>query len=290
VIAIAAAFVALATVGAHAAATSPVVPRGDLLAADRSGRLFVLDRDGKILRRLHGSFGGTGLQSIELAADRRHAFASVLRSDRPARLYRIDLATGARRVVANAISPALSPNRKQLAYVSTRVRSYNVELAALVVRDLRTGRTRSISLGPGVPLGTPPELVINWSPDGRRLAVFDGRRVRLVVVATARDVGSQPTIPGVPSVSSPRRWLAPVFIDARTLVVLVDCCIGRQHLVAVDLRSGAQRPFARLSSPIQTVRRLTPGRLLAVTELNELALVRRGATRVVAGGMTAAAG
>jgi hypothetical protein len=78
-------------------------------------------------------------------------------------------------------------------------------------------------------------------------------------------------------------------LNAHTLVVLADCCIGPQQLLAVDLRSGATTPFAGLSSPAENIRRVRAGLLLTVTALNELALVSRGRARVIAHGITAAA-
>jgi hypothetical protein len=287
---IVAALAAVCGASAHAAVPRPIVPDGDLLVGDRTGRLLLLDRDGKILRRLGRPLGRIAFQSIELARDRRHAYVSIYRSERPAQLYEVDLTGGSPRWMANAISPALSPDGRRLAYVATRAADGMVYREALVVRNLRTGRIRSIPLPPRVPMGTPPELVINWSPDGRRVAVFDGSRVRLVAVATARDVQSQPSVRGDGGAPSWTPWLAPVFLDPRTLVVLVDCCIRRQHLVAVDLRSGARRPFAELSSPIENVRRLKATLLLAVTAREELALVRRGRTRVISGRTAAATG
>jgi hypothetical protein len=131
-----------------------------------------------------------------------------------------------------------------------------------------------------VPEGTPPELVINWSPDGRRVAVFDDSRIRLVDVANAQDAPSQPSVAG----------LAPVYLNGHSVVVLANCCIGRQRIVRVDLRSRARRAFATLSSPPVNIRRLRQGLLLTVTALNEVALVSRDRFRVIARAATAAAG
>ena len=290
------------------------VPAGDLLVSDLSGRLLVLDRHGELVRRSEALVSPRSAQGIALAPDRNRAFVSVLTRDRSAHLYVVDLATGAKQKLADAISPALSPGGTRLAYVSTEVRTDIVYRVALVVRDLRTSRSRSIRLGPRVPLGTPPELVIDWAPDGRRIAVFDGSRIRLVDVATAVDVESQPGVPG----DSPRHSIsprtiatptsttpnvittapppapreasspAPVFLDARTLVVDYDCCIGAQHLVAFDLRTGRRTAFATLSSPVESVSRLEAGLLLAVTALYGLVLVSRGHTTVIATQIAAA--
>jgi hypothetical protein len=95
--------------------------------------------------------------------------------------------------------------------------------------------------------------VINWSPDGRSIALSDGAVVRVVHVSTATTVDSEPSIPG-------GRGFAPVFLDRHTIVVLANCCIGRQNLVAVDLRSGSRKLFAHLASPDENVRRLKRGR------------------------------
>jgi hypothetical protein len=204
--------------------------------------------------------------------------------EQPSRLYDVDLATGARRAIARAISPILSPDRRRLAYVATsrRPNSDIIDRTALVIRDLGTHRRRSIAFAPRVPLGTPPELIVSWSPDGRTIVLFDGSAIRLVDAAAASTVPSQPAVPGP--------GLAPTFLDTRTLVVLTGCCIGPQQLVAVELASGARMPFARLSSPPETLQRLKPGVLLAVTALNELALVSGGHVRVIAKGIAAATG
>jgi len=257
----------------------PLVRQGNLLVAKRSGRLAVLRRSGRLVRHIPRFVARHGAQAIELAPDRRHAFVSA--NARPTRLYEVSLATGAKRQMANATSPCLSPDRSRLAYVTSELDVDIVYRTALVIRDLRTGQADSIPLGPDVPEGTPPELVSNWSPDGTRVAIFDGYRIRLVDVRTAKNVVSQPSV---------SRGLAPVFLDAHTLVVFGNCCIGRQHLVGIDLSSGTRKPFASLSSPVENIRRLRSGLLLTVTALNELALVSRGRTRVIARAITAATG
>lgn len=290
-----AAALALAVEGPAHPATSfavrPLVPRGDFLAGDRRGRLFVLDKAGNLVRRFPRARLGRAPQALELAPDRRHAFMSVRLHEQPARLHDVDLATGAKRKIANAISPALSPNRTQLAYVSTALRQSSdiVDRTALVIRDLRTGHRRSIPFAPNVLLGTPPELIINWSPDGTTIAVFDGAAIRLVDATTATTVPSQPLVPGDAPTPGQTPPLAPAFLNEDTLIILAGCCIGPQELVAVDLRSGGRTPFANLSSPAENLERLKPGLLLAVTALNELAIVSRGHTRTIAKGVAAAA-
>jgi hypothetical protein len=271
-----------------------LVRRGAFLVSDRRGHLRVLDRLGRLVRSFaRARVPGVLPQALELAPDRRHAFVSVYVVDRPTRLYDVDLATGAKERMADALSPVLSPDRTRLAYVASALRAGDddiVDRTALVVRDLRTGSSRSIAFNPHVPREPPPGLVINWSPDGRTIALFDGSTIRLVDAATATTLSSQPALPGYRPALGRTPPLAPVFLNASTLVVLVGCCIGRQQLAAVDLRSGALTPFARLSSPPANIRRLDRRRLLAVTAQNELVIVSRGHTRVLARGIVAAAG
>jgi hypothetical protein len=199
----------------------------------------------------------------------------------PPRMYRVALGTGKRTRVVEAISPTLSPDRTGLAYVTVGVRDGIDWLTALVIRNLSTGDARVIALPSRVPLGTPPELVINWSPDGRSIVLFDGTETRIVDVSTATTVDSQPAIPG-------GTGLAPVFLDRNRLVVLANCCIGRQDLVTVDLHSGVRTPFALLASPDENVRRLKGGALLAVTALHRLVRVTPGRTHVIARSIVAA--
>lgn len=266
-----------------AGATTPthrLVPTGAYLVADESGHLLVLGARGKLLRRVP-RFVSRYVQALEVAPDRRHAYVSVYAGDQPTRLFMVALGSGRRIRLANATSPSLSPDRTQLAYVTIERRGDITYRTALALRSVRTGQVRFIALPARAPLGTPPELVINWSPDGRYVALFDGTVIRVVDVLTATAVASQPPIPG-------STGLAPVFLDSDRLVVLTNCCIGPQQLVAVDLRSGARTVFAQLASPVESVRRLRGGVLLAVTALHRLVRLTPGQARVIATGIIAA--
>ena len=276
------------TSGARAA----LVPSGDILAANMNRRLIVLDRRGNVLRRFpwwHAP-SGFGLEGLELAPDRRHAFISVDNGDLPTRLYEVDLADGSKRLLAYATSPALSPDGSRLLFLTNRM-SKKLGfplLTALVVRNLSSGRQRVIPFRSRLTIGNPPDLVTNWSPDGRHAVLLDGRhtvllggdRLRLVDTATARTVDSQPSVGNL--------VLAPAFLDAHRLVGLANCCIGRQRLVTVDLRSGRRTPFAEISSPVVSIRRFGPGRFLVADQLGQLLLVSRGQSKIIATGIGAA--
>jgi hypothetical protein len=258
------------------------VPNDAVLAETGEGRLIVVSLSGRVLARIPGK-GRRPPQwaNMELSPDRRHAFVSNGEEAEPPSLYELNLGDGRKRLLGHGFSPTLSPDRGTLAYFAeVRGKEDEQRVTALLLRDLRTDTQRSIPFIPAWPGGTPPEQIVNWSPDGRLIAVVtrpDG--IALVDEMTATNIrtsmgptGSQASITG----------LAPVFLDANTLVVLANCCIGRQRLVAVDVRSGATSPFVRLSSPPVYMRRLSAGKLLVVTTLGELAVVSRGHTRVIA--------
>lgn len=250
-----------------------------MVAADVHGRLLVLDARGATIRRVPGVAGA--VQGIAVAPDRRHAYVSVYDADAPARLYRVDLTSGKRQPVAHGLSPSLSPDRTRLAYLASGFRGDIKYVSALVVLDLRTGLSHRLPFDGNVAQGTPPEMVLGWSPDGRRIALYDGHALRIADARTAAPTSAQPALAGP--------GLAPVFLDARRLVLLANCCIGKQRLVAVDLRTNVRSAFARISSPVETAQRLHDGVLLLTTALDELVVVSRGHATVLARGITAAA-
>ena len=243
------------------------------------GSCSVLDGAGDVVRRVPRRIEDYGPQGIALAPDRRHAFVSVYGN--PARLYEVDLATGKKRWLANAISPARAPTRRSL-HTSRWARRNDIEYrAALTVRELRTGRASRIPLESEPSGGTPPENVINWSPGGRQIAVYDGRAIRLANLGAGGGSLSEPL--------GPQFRLAPVFLNEKTLVTLAHCCVGKQQLTSVDLDSGRRQSFATLPAPPESIVRLKPGLLLAVTALGKLTLVSRGHSKAIAEDMTAAA-
>ena len=257
-----------------------VVPRGDLLVSSISGHLRVVDRRGHLGRRLDGRFGRFGPQAMALAPDRRHAFISVPRGERSPVLYEVSLATGRRLRIGGAISPALSPSGRRLAFIGVQDRNGITYKTELVVEDLRTGEVRSIRIGSGVVMGTPPDNTLSWSPSERRIAIEEGIRTRLVDVATASTVSSQPALP--------KGAEAAGYLREHLVVALVNCCGGPSRLDAIDPRSGAERPFATISSPPEGVERLNRRHLLIVDAETELAVVSRDHVRVIAKRIAAA--
>ena len=220
-------------------------------------------------------------------AARRDAGKHPLQHDSRQRIAVGEVPVGRKRQLARAVG---RPHSRALDPYATTAERHLARLVAVahgnslrVVLALRAHDLDHLFLpfAEGIAGGNRPELVINWSPDGRRVVLFDRERLRLVDVATAADIPSQPGL--TPA-------YAPVFLDAQTLVVLANCCIGRQQLVTIDVRSGAISPFVELSTPPEIIRRLKPGLLLTVAASGELALVSRGHTRVIARRITAAAG
>jgi len=257
---------ASAFAGTTSSARRFVVPAGSYLVASGSGRLLVLNPRGKLLRR--GPRLAGRVQALALSPDRRSAYVSVYA--RPAHLYKVALGSGEKVLIAKAISPSLSPDKTELAYVTVAIQDDIEYRTALVIRDLQTGNLRTIAFPPGVPMDTPPPIIINWSPDGHSIVVFDGTDTRIVNVASAQTVDSQPAIPGA------ARAYAPVFVGPHTLVALLGCCIGSQQLTSIDLDTDAQTPFAQVGSPIENVRWLHGRTLLATTALHRLVRITQG--------------
>jgi hypothetical protein len=278
VAAIGAVFLATFASGGTAASTQPFVPSGSYLAATESGRLLVLSPHGTLLRLLKrgprvGDVLGLGeVWNLALSPDRRSVYVAVAMDEQLPRLYEVALGSGEKTLIGNAISPALSPDGTELAYltVATEGPVENQEITALVIRNLQSGSTRTIPFPPGVAIGTPPELIINWSPDGRSIVLFDGSKARIVDVASAQTVESQPALRGNAA------GLSPVYLDSQRLVVLPYCCQGPQPLVTVKLSSGTYTPFATAGSPIENVRRLNSRTLLATTALHRLVRITQG--------------
>ena len=80
-------------------------------------------------------------------------------------------------------------------------------------------------------------------------------------------------------------------MDPDTVVGLADCCIGLQHLVAEQLTTGEERPFAEIEAPSQTIRRRQGTRqVVFVTALRRAWISDGGAPTLVRSGVTAAAG
>lgn len=269
----------LAPVAGGRREAGPVVPAGALLAADRQGDLAVLDRSGHVLRQIHVRLAGC-CQAVELAGDRRHAFLAVRPVEVPS-LYEIDLASGRARRLGTGGSPALSPGGGELAYYAVAFRNDILYRTGIAVRDLATGSTRVIPFSHRTSWSTPPDVLLNWAPDGQKLALADMGGVRIVDVAAAADVESQPLLSGL---------TAPAFLADGKLVALANCCIGKQRMTSVDIGSGTRAPFVTLPEPPESLRRIAPGSFATTTPDGYLILFSRGKTRRIATGYFAVSG
>jgi hypothetical protein len=315
------------------AATAPLpVPAGDFLVCKGTGHLFVMSPKGKTVGTVPATTGFHCASPLALSADRRSAFFSILTgAGTPPALEKLDLATGAKQEIASGLAPALSPDGTELAFIAT-AESPNggyYTPTGVEILDLDSGASRVLA-PPTPPAGSHkpywPRGPLNWSPDGAKIAVFAGDQIRIVDVATAEDLASQPTVPGdvpnhpiskriypsgpppgtttvapppgvpvvtittKPPIPTTATSQAPVYLDTNTLVVVYDCCIGYSHLNAFDLRTGERSVFAKLYGPPVNIIRIGTGRLLVVTAANLLAVVSRGHTQQLATRVSAATG
>jgi hypothetical protein len=288
--------------------------------------------NGTTIGTVPGTAGSYCPGGLALSADRRSAYFSILTGDEtPPALDVIDLATGAKHEIASGLDPALSPDGTRLAFIST-AESPNggyYTPTGVEILDLSSGASRVLA-PPTPPAGSHklywPTGPLNWSPDGAKIAVFAGDQIRIVDVATAQDLASQPTIPGdIPNHPISKRIYpsgpppgastvapppgvpvitittklpmqttatshAPVYVDANTLVVVYDCCTGYSHLNAFDLRTGKRSVFATLYGPPVNIIRIGTGRLLVVTAANLLVVATRGRAQQLATRISAATG
>jgi Tol biopolymer transport system component len=306
------------------------VPRGDFLVCEGAGRLLVLSASGGTIGTTRATTGPNCATGLALSADRRTAYFGVLTGEgTPPALEQVDLATGRTRRLASGLDPAVSPDGSRLAFIATAESpggGFYVP-TGLELLDLSTGASRVLA-APTPPPGAHkvylPEGPLSWSPDGTKVAVFAGDRIRIVDVAIAHDLASQPTVPGdvpdhpiskriypppptgtstvapppgvtvvtvapppAPTTATSR---APAYLDANMLVALYDCCIGLSHLVAFDLRTGKHTAFATLYGPPVNVTRIGAGRLLVLTAANLLVVATRGHAEQLATGISAATG
>jgi len=271
--AVIAAAIALAGTAGALAAPAPVVPRGQFLVSNRDGQLLVVDGSGHVRRKL--PFARQGCCQVELAADRRHAFVSVRRAEVPV-LLEVDLASGRARRLAAGGSPALSPDGRRLAYYAVSFENDILYRTGLVIRDLATGRSHLIRFAEPAVWGNPPEVLINWSPDGQKLALVGwdrryGGQLYVVDVDHARTIDSQPSL---------GHLLAPVFLDGRTVLTLANYCIGsHQQMVEVAVGDGVRKAFATLPEPPESLRRIAPGTFVATTPDGFLLRFSKGRVR-----------
>jgi hypothetical protein len=186
-----------------AAASAPLpVPAGDFLVCKGNGHLFVISPNGKTIGTVPATTGSHCASALALSADRRSAFFSISTGDEtPPALGKLDLATGAKQQIASGLAPALSPDGTELAFIAT-TESPNggyYTPTGLEILDLGSGARRVLA-PPTPPAGSHrpywPTGPLNWSPDGAKVAVFAGDQIRIVDVATAEDLASQPTVPG----------------------------------------------------------------------------------------------
>jgi WD40-like Beta Propeller Repeat len=272
----------LVCVAAAATVEAPsTAPPSAILAADLHNRLLVLDSSGRTIRLIPGPWSQRDgrIQGVDLASDGRRAFVAVYHSGRPDALYSVDLQKRTARQIGRGLSPAVSPSGNRLAYLRTRTRSDVKYRTALMIRNLATGREHAVQFGPHSAVGTPPDMVINCSPDGRYLALLGRSLVRVVNVQTRTKVEHGRAV---------RRLLAPAFLDDSTLVGVANCCIGPQRLVTVAVATSRRSRFATLRAPPEAMRALDANRLLVTTALHQLEIVSQKGNRRLREGVLAA--
>jgi TolB protein len=180
----------------------------------------------------------------------------------PQRRYRLMVADAdgaAPRVILESrrplMSPAWSPDGRQLAYVSFESRS-----AAVYVQDLRTAGRRAVSVRAGVN-GAPA-----WSPDGSRLALtLSSAGGNLDVFLLDPRDGTLERITDDPAIDTEPVWSP----DGRSLFFTSDRAGGPQ-VYRVAARAGERAQRVSFGAPYAARPRVSPdGRLLAMVVRDE---------------------
>jgi TolB protein len=180
----------------------------------------------------------------------------------PQRRYRLMVADAdgaAPRVILESrrplMSPAGSPDGRQLAYVSFESRS-----AAVYVQDLRTAGRRAVSVRAGVN-GAPA-----WSPDGSRLALtLSSAGGNLDVFLLDPRDGTLERITDDPAIDTEPVWSP----DGRSLFFTSDRAGGPQ-VYRVAARAGERAQRVSFGAPYAARPRVSPdGRLLAMVVRDE---------------------
>jgi hypothetical protein len=299
-----------ATVGTK---TSSSVNADVLVVGTKDGHLIEVGSSGGAIRtiaKLTDRIGG--VEQLDLSADRRTVFAAVgTTGSCRDEVVRVDVSDGSTKRIGFGSSVALSPDGQRLASFYRGDCTQDSEPGtAIVVRDLSGGHELSFPVSP-LSSGVGGSFVLSWSPDGRDIA-FDGVNgvrlldttdpnggadARLVMAPQRRPAvpppAAQPGVvqaPGIPA-GAVTDLHAGIFLDARTIVGLIDCCIGPQRLVAIDLTTGAQRPFLDVDAPTQGLHLdRSTGRLAFVTALQEAWVAQGGSSTRVWSPATAIAG
>lgn len=252
--------------GASVATLGNGVPAASVVAVLADRDVAVLSSSGVVEERLASLPVAAGeAVSIDLSADRRSIVVGVLDHQgvrcKPALLQLGP--DGNVTQVAVGTGGAFSPDGDKLAYRRYRWEGGYCLEDALVIRDVASGEELVWPLPGKDPVtGTPPGWPINWSPDGRHVALV---RDRVVVVLTV-DTLSHQVVTGVRDAEGQVSADAPVFIDNEHVAVLFGCCVSDMPVVSVHLDTGARRHLFDAPGPIRSIRRDDGGELWFTVE------------------------
>ena len=85
-------------------------------------------------------------------------------------------------------------------------------------------------LGPDIAYGTPPDNIISWSPNGRRIAFYDETWIRQIRLGAAHPISKPLT---------PRGWVPPAFLDLLQKLLRI---VGKHPPVDPQLAAVLRQP------------------------------------------------
>jgi hypothetical protein len=256
-------------------------PEGWLVAVTLDRRFLTLPQEGAgacALARYRESLGS--VDGLDLTPDRRRIVFAA-RSDGEDRVLALAVETGQITEIArNAMTPAVSPNGRVLAYTES-IAGLDLEYRkAIALHDLTSGATRRMPYPEWTVLSDATQGGMSWSPDGRRLTLaWDG--VRTLDIASA-DTTSATVVPGTAPAGRETPPLSPAFLDDDTLAAYGGCCVGPGELLAIDVRTGAWERLAAIEAPLRSIDvQHATRRVALVTELTNLLVWDGRALRLV---------
>ncbi|HJQ41847.1 MAG TPA: hypothetical protein VJ831_02080 [Jatrophihabitantaceae bacterium] len=216
------------------------------------GRIAVMSPNGAVRRDLGTmpTVEGDEVNAIDVSPDGKSVLVSVL-NDKDGACAASVYSVGDDRVMhpfLNGAAASFSPDGRSVALLRYSPQGEFCYRTRLVVRSLTDGSERTTPL-PGGPTmeGNPPEWPVNWSPDGRRIALVRGPHATASVITVHTWTST--------SFNGASRAGAPVFLSNSDVALYTGCCAGSQQAMT---RFHEQRVVTKLfsvTSPVRSIRR-----------------------------------
>lgn len=246
--------------------------RTQVVAAERDGNVVVLDRDGRLVRRVTTIGAPRVVTHLALTADRRTLLVGVRLPDEASSNCSAEVLTipaeggRVRRLAMSVASPTPLTGGRVAVAVLERRNDICLRVAIDVI-DSSGERQQRIELPEPVADGTPPEQIMTASLDGRLVVMVGNHGLEAIDMNTRRTA----------RVPNGTRLFAPAFATNDRLLAQRECCVAGMELVEVDLE-GDVTPITQIQAPLEAADAASTARdAVLVTALHQLHLLENGA-------------